>query len=208
MNKLIAIILTTLTISALAQEQDAKEILDKLSATTKSYKNITIQFSFTLENKNQNIKEYQEGLLILEDEKFQLTINNQKIINNGETQWIYLTDMNEVQIMENDPEDNMITPKRLFTIYEEEYKYKYVGSKLEKGKDLEMIDLFPKESSEFMKINIISDAKKNQLEQITLYDKNGGTYTYLVNSFQINTAIDPFIFNTNEFPGIEIIDLR
>ena len=194
--------------SALAQEQDAKEILDKLSATTKSYKNITIQFSFTLENKNQNIKEYQEGLLILEDEKFQLTINNQKIINNGETQWIYLTDMNEVQIMENDPEDNMITPKRLFTIYEEEYKYKYVGSKLEKGKHLEMIDLFPKESSEFMKINIISDAKKNQLEQITLYDKNGGTYTYLVNSFQINTAIDPFIFNTNEFPGIEIIDLR
>ena len=208
MNKLIAIILTTLTISALAQEQDAKEILDKLSATTKSYKNITIQFSFTLENKNQNIKEYQEGLLILEDEKFQLTINNQKIINNGETQWIYLTDMNEVQIMENDPEDNMITPKRLFTIYEEEYKYKYVGSKLEKGKHLEMIDLFPKESSEFMKINIISDAKKNQLEQITLYDKNGGTYTSLVNTFQINTAIDPFIFNTNEFPGIEIIDLR
>jgi len=208
MNKLITIILTTLTISALAQEQDAKEILDKLSATTKSYKNITIQFSFTLENKNQNIKEYQEGLLVLEDEKFQLTINNQKIINNGETQWIYLTDMNEVQIMENDPEDNMITPKRLFTIYEEEYKYKYVGSKLEKGKHLEMIDLFPKESSEFMKINIISDAKKNQLEQITLYDKNGGTYTYLVNTFQTNTAIDPFIFNTNEFPEIEIIDLR
>lgn len=208
MNKLITIILTTLTISALAQEQDAKEILDKLSATTKSYKNITIQFSFTLENKNQNIKEIQEGLLVLEDEKFQLTINNQKIINNGETQWIYLTDMNEVQIMENDPEDNMITPKRLFTIYEEEYKYKYVGSKLEKGKHLEMIDLFPKESSEFMKINIISDAKKNQLEQITLYDKNGGTYTYLVNSFQTNTAIDPFIFNTNEFPEIEIIDLR
>ena len=208
MNKLITIILTTLTICALAQEQDAKEILDKLSATTKSYKNITIQFSFTLENKNQNIKEIQEGLLVLEDEKFQLTINNQKIINNGETQWIYLTDMNEVQIMENDPEDNMITPKRLFTIYEEEYKYKYVGSKLEKGKHLEMIDLFPKESSEFMKINIISDAKKNQLEQITLYDKNGGTYTYLVNSFQTNTAIDPFIFNTNEFPEIEIIDLR
>ena len=31
MNKLITIILTTLTISTLAQEQDAKEILDKLA---------------------------------------------------------------------------------------------------------------------------------------------------------------------------------
>ena len=58
------------------------------------------------------------------------------------------------------------------------------------------------------KINIAIDATKNQLNRITMHDKNGGTYTYLVNLFKINTTIKPFIFNITEFPGAEIIDLR
>ena len=43
-------------------------------------------------------------------------MNNQIIINDGETQWIYLDDVNEVQIIEHDPEDQMMTPNNIFTI--------------------------------------------------------------------------------------------
>jgi len=52
------------------------------------------------------------------------------------------------------------------------------------------------------------DAAKNQLHKITILDKNGGTYSYLVTSFESNTAIAPFIFNTVDYPGVEVIDLR
>ena len=208
MDKLITIALITLSTSIFAQDQIAKEILDRLSTTTKSYENISIEFDLVLENINQNIKGLQQGALILAGEKFQLTIDNQTIINNGESQWIYLADMNEVQIIEHDPEDNIISPNKLFTIYEEDYKYTYVGAKSEKGKRLQIINLFPKESREFIKINIGVDAARNQLERITIHDKNGVTYTYLVKSFESNTPIKPFIFNTADFPGIEVIDLR
>ena len=208
MNKLIASILITFSINIFAQDQKAKEILDELSTTTKSYKNISINFSFIMENKNQNIKESQDGLLIIKEEKFYLKINNQTIINNGETQWIYLAETNEVQIMDHDPEENTISPKKLFTIYEEGYKYNYIGSRSVKGKYLEVVDLFPKESGEFMKINLEIDSEKNQLTKITLYDKNGGTYSYIVKSFKTDTIIKPFIFDTTNFPNIEVIDLR
>ena len=208
MNKLIACLLIILNPSISAQDQLAKELLEKLSRTTKAYKNITIEFDFLLENKHQNIKENQQGTLIMEENKFHLTINNQIIINDGESQWIYLSDLNELQIIDHDPEESMMQPDKIFTIYEESYKYTYIGNEINNNKKLEIIDLIPEESQEFIKINIAINSVKNQLERVTLYDKNGSTYTYLIKSFKPNTNTKPFYFNTANFPNLEIIDLR
>ena len=106
---------------------------------------MTVGFDFIFENKNQNINEKQKGILVLQEEMFRLEMEEQIIINDGESQWIYLTDMNEVQIMEHDPEEQMMSPNKLFTIYEEGYKYTYVGTESQKGKLLQIIDLFPEE---------------------------------------------------------------
>ena len=208
MNKAFTILLLALSTTLFAQDQVAKDVLDKLSATTKSYKNMTIGFDFILENTSQNIKETQKGILILEADNFRLEMDAQTVINNGESQWVYLADMNEVQIMEHDPEDDMMSPNKLFTIYEKGYKYTYVGAESEKGNHLQIIDLFPKESGAFMKVTLVVDSSKNQLHKITIHDKNGGTYTYLITAFSSNTTIKPFTFNTADFPGLEVIDLR
>ena len=208
MRILTSILLIVFSTTIFAQDQVAKEVLDKLSATTKSYKNMTIEFDFILENKSQNIKEQQQGTLVLEGKKFQLIMDNQIIINDGESQWIYLTDMNEVQIIKHDPKDEMMSPNKLFTIYESGYKYTYVGANSEKGKRLQIIDLFPKASREFMKITIAVDAASNQIQRITIHDKNGGTYSYVVKSFKSNTVIKPILFKSSDFPGVEVIDLR
>ena len=130
MKKLIIIFLTTIFNTMLVAQNDlAKKILDQLSLTTKSYKNITIKFNFTFINENQNIKENQKGKLILNNNNFRLEMNDQTIINNGETQWIFLNDLNEVQIMEHDPEDDTMNPNKIFSIYEEDYKYNYIELK-------------------------------------------------------------------------------
>lgn len=208
MTKLFTTLLIAFGTTLFAQDQVAKDVLDRLSSTTKSYKNMTVDFDFIFENKNQNINEKQKGILVLQEEMFRLEMEDQIIINDGESQWIYLADMNEVQIMEHDPEEQMMSPNKLFTIYEEGYKYNYVGAEAEKGKRLQIIDLFPEESGAFMKITLAVDAAKNQLHKITMHDKNGGTYAYLVTNFKSNTAIAPFIFNTVDYPGVEAIDLR
>ena len=166
MNKILTILLITLSYTLFSQDQVAKDVLSKLSAKTKSYKNMTISFDFIFENTSQNIKETQKGRLIVEDDNFRLEMDAQTIINNGESQWIYLADMNEVQIMEHDPEDDMMNLNKLFTIYEKGYKYTYVCAESEKGMRLQIIDLFPEESGAFMKITLAVDASKNQLHKI------------------------------------------
>ena len=208
MIKLLTTLLITFSTTLFAQEQLAKEVLDRLSKTTKSYKNMTIAFDFIFENKNQNINEKQKGTLVLEQEMYRLEMEEQIIINNGESQWIYLADMNEVQIMDHDPKEQIMSPNKMFTIYEKGYKYSYVTTESEKGKRLQIIDLFPEESGDFMKVTLAVDAAKNQIHKITMFDKNGGTYSYLITSFKSNIATVPFTFNTINYPGIEIIDLR
>ena len=209
MTKLLTTFLIALSTTLIAQEEVAKDVLDRLSTTTQSYKNMKVGFDFIIENKTQNINEKQKGILVLQDDMFRLEIEELIIINDGENQWNYMTDMNEVQIMEHDPEEQLMSPKKLFTIYEEEgYKYSYVGAKSENGKRLQIIDLFPKESGAFMKVILEVDAAKNQLQRITILDKNGGKYTYLVTSFKSNTFVESFTFNIINYPGIEVIDLR
>ena len=208
MTKLLTSLLIVFSTSLFAQKQVAKDLLDRLSATTKSYKNMTIGFDFIFENKKHNINEKQNGILELQKEMFRLEMEGQTIINDGESQWIYLADMNEVQIMENDPEDQMMSPNKLFTIYKEGYKYNYVGSKTENGKNLQMIDLFPEESGAFMKISLEIIDDINQLHKITIHDKNGGTYTYLVISFKSNTSLAPITFKSDYYKDVEVIDLR
>ena len=208
MTKLLTTLLIILSTTLFAQDQVAKDVLDKLSTTTKSYKNMTVGFDFIFENKSQNIKEVQQGTIVLQEESFRLEMQEQIIINDGESQWIYLADMNEVQIMEHDPEEEMMSPNKLFTIYEKGYKYTYVGAEAEKGKRLQVIDLLPEESGAFIKITLAVDAAKNQLHKIIMHDKNGGIYTYLVTSFKSNTSVPSFTFNAADYPGTEVIDLR
>ena len=209
MHKLFTALLVALSISLFAQDQVAKDVLDKLSKTTKSYKNIIIDFDFILENKSQNINDKQTGRLEMQEDKFRLVIADQTIINDGKSQWVYLAAMNEVQIMEHDPEDDMMSPNKLFTIYEKDYKYTYVGAESENGKRLQIIDLFPKESSAFIKVTLVVDAAQYQLNTITILDKNGGAYTYKINTFTTNSnGLAPFTFNLSDYPNVEVIDLR
>ena len=191
-----------------AQNELAKDLLKNLNYQTQLYKNITIEFEFILENKAQNIYEKENGIFILENNKFRIELNNQIIINNTETQWIYIKDINELQIMNHDPEENSISPKKIFTISEEDYKYSYIGKKTENNKNLEVIDLFSKESTDFMKVQLEINSNKNQLHKIIMFDKNNGTYTYIIKNFITNQEIKPFNFNTSNYSNIEIIDLR
>ena len=209
MNKIITLLFATFSTVLSAQDEVAKNILDKLSAVTKSYRNITVDFDFTFKNTNQNIDEKQNGNLIMEGDNFLLKMDEQIIITDGESQWIYLADMNEVQIMKYETKNELMSPKHLFTIYEKGYKYKYVGAKTENKRRLHIIDLFPEESNTFKKIELVINAVNTELYKIILFDKNGGTYTYLITSFKSNSKTMPqFTFNPVDYPDVEVIDLR
>ena len=73
MNKLFSIalfILASLTVQA--QDKQAKELLDDVTAKIKSYSNITIDFKYNLNNSKENINQESKGNVIIEGNKYVL----------------------------------------------------------------------------------------------------------------------------------------
>jgi len=173
MNRTLIFILLTLSIHSYAQDEKSNEILQQLSLNTQAYKNIDVDFNFKFENVTQEISENQKGNIKIVSNKFRLELNQQIIISDDTTQWIYLKESNELQIMEYDSLDDMISPNKLFTIYEEGYKESYIELKKESDLTLHIIDLFPIESNAFQKIQLQINSEKIQLHNIILFDKNG-----------------------------------
>ena len=202
---LIAVFLFSQLIS-FGQDEKAEKILKDLSANTKSYSYMDVDFDFNFINTSQDINESQKGNIKINQNKFRLDLNQQLIISDDSIQWIYLKESNELQIMEYDSQDDMISPNKLFTIYENGYKSQYIELK-EKN---HIIDLFPIESNEFKNIQLHIDQDKIQLKKIILFDKNGGSFSYLITKFITHKEIDEnsFRFNEANYPDLEIIDLR
>ena len=195
--------------NVLAQDELATDILAKLSKTTKAFTSISIEFDHTFTNKSAGINEKNSGTLILKGEQFRIDMEKQLIVNNGTTHWIYLKEMNELTIMDYDSEDeDALSPNKLFTVYNEDYKNAYVQAKSINGERMHIIDLFPKESGPIMKIRLTINALKNQINILALYDKNGGVYTYNIKNFKSNLDVAPFNFDTTNYPEAEVIDLR
>lgn len=189
-----------------AQDQKAKIILDQLSDKTKSYSSIEAKFTNTFSSMVTDINESQSGTLYLKDDAYRLEMEAQTIICDGETNWIYLADDQEVNITEIDDDENELNPSKIFTIYENGYKYKFVK---EDGKNYH-IDLFPEESGPFTKVELFINKSKMQISSFTMIDKQGSHYKYVIDSFVTNKEMknDFFVFKTADYPNVDVIDLR
>ena len=205
-NKILIIIFSIFQLNSFGQDDKSNELLKQLSLNTKSYSYMDVDFDFNFLNTSQEINENQQGNIKISNNKFRLNLNEQIIISDDSTQWIYLKESNELQIMEFDSEDEMLSPNKLFTIYESGYKSQYIELK----DNDHIIDLFPIESSEFKNIQLHINKEKIQISKIILFDKNGGSFTYSITKFITNTVFDEnlFKFKAEEYPDLEIIDLR
>ena len=196
------------------QDAKAKEILDKLSQTSRSYKTIQIDFSFTLENKTGSVTETNEGSVALKGKSYRLHMPamGMEVFSNGTATWSYLTESNEVNITENEANgDAALNPANLFTIYEKGFNYTYIGEETISGKVSQVIDLFPTDKTkEFTKVRLYVDKSKSQVLRAKTFNKDGNAYTLSMKNMKTdqNLTDDYFKFDPAKYPKVEINDMR
>jgi len=205
-----------LLVTSLMAQQDpkAKEVLDKLSQTTKSYKTIQIEFSFTLENKKNNVNQTNEGEVALKGKSYRLhmPVFNTEVFCDGTTTWSYNTEAKECNITgADDNKEGSLNPANIFTIYEKGFNFSFVGEENLSGKIVQVIDLFPiDKSKEFIKVRLYVDKIKSQIAKAQTFNKDGNTYILVLKTMKTNTDLkdDYFKFDKTKYPGVEINDMR
>ena len=192
------------SISSFSNEKIKEEIIDDIVTKISSYKNISIDFDLLYENISLDIKTNKKGKLILENDKFSIDLDEQMIINNGDIQWTYLKDINEVQISNNEITTGVSKLSDLFKISKNDYKILFLKDEI----NFYLIELIPKTIKSFIKIQIKFQKQNKEISEIKVFDKEGGKFTYSINRLKYDLEINSFYFDTSKFPGIEIIDLR
>ncbi len=190
----------------------AKKILDKVSATTKAFTTIDAQFTFELNNQQQNIKEKAVGSIQIKGSKYQLKLMGTTTFCNGKTIWTVLDDDEEVNISDVDPsDDKTLNPAQVFTMYEKGFKYFFLKEIFEDTRALYVIDLIPENpDSEFSRIRLKIDKVKHTVYSMQRFGNDGNIYTIKIKKYTTNTSMPDamFVFNKAKYPDFDIIDNR
>jgi outer membrane lipoprotein-sorting protein len=106
--------------------------------------------------------------------------------------------------------DESISPNKILTTYNEDYKAKFDQEKKYKNIDLKVIDLKPNEGKQFENMSLTVNEKNLSLENFSVFDKNGNVFTYHIINLQPNLDLpeDTFSFNTANYPDVDVIDMR
>lgn len=212
-----SILFTTLfVLAAILQSsaQSSKEILDKLSAKAKTFKTITADFAYTLNNPKSNTNQTMNGSVKIKGAKYYVSMSNFQIWCDGKTVWNYNKDGNEVTI-DNlaDVKDGGFDPSELFTIWEKNFKHEMKNANATvDGVACYQIALYPNDAKNKAYHTIILNIDKAKMEVLKaeIKTRENATITYKVKTFKTTNEIadGEFIFNKAKFPGVEEIDNR
>ncbi len=220
-NILSTLILMSLSLGLFAQtdvrnttpkDPKAKAILDKLTKKTKGYSTISADFEYNLKNEAAGIDETQKGKIVTKGEKYKLELAGQQVISDGETVWTYIADVEEVQLTsaDEDIEEGGLSPTKIFTLYEEGFKYVYDKLETREGRNVHSIFLYPMKPGDkpFHTVILYVDKEKVQVHSMIVKGKDGNVYTYKLSNFTPNKSIPDAAFKFETPEGVEEVDLR
>ena len=197
--------------TAFGQDAKAKAILDKVSAKTKDYKNIAIDFKLTISGADiEPITE--SGKAFMEGDKYKVELRDQDIYCDGKTITTHLKEDKECytsSVAESQGE-GMMAPTKMLTIWEDGFNYKYDKENTYKGKAVHQISLFPKKpaDSKYHTIILNIDKEKNEVVMVYIKGKDGTNMKYELTKFQndISMPASKFVFNRAQHPDVECYD--
>ena len=205
-----------LHLAFVAQDQDpkAKVILDEVSKLTKTYKTISTDVVYSELSKDKKAAEKPQTWKVqVKGQKFRLEIPGSNIVCDGITVWNYNKDAKEVTIKNFDSENDEQNPAKIFTMYENGYKFKYDKEEKVGTVACHVIDLYPAikpEKKKFHAIKLYVDKTKKQVVKLRMLMKDGRTLDYEVKLMKTNTELADklFVFDTKGLKADQISDER
>lgn len=208
MNKLFLKIILFVSIFSFAQDKKAQELLDEVSNKIKTYKDITIEFSYNLQNTKEKINQTSSGKVFLKDNLYYLDFMQTTKIFDGKKTYTIVPEDEEVSVSKFDEADeNAITPSKMLTFFKKGYTYKMDAEKTIKGKKIQYVKLTPISSKDARKEILLGiDKKTKNIYNLIETAKNNSKTTLTVNTFKTNQNISDkqFTFDPSKYKSYYI----
>ena len=217
MTKKILFIIATIAVLLISTQsfaqKNAKEILDLSSQKYTEAGAITAFFTLNVKDIKAKVTYSFDGSIQMKGNKFYLSTPETDSWFDGKTQWTYLKDSEEVNIIEPSvAEVQMLNPSVIFDLYKKGCKCKYQGEKKDiKQRNVYEIELIPENKKREMQ-KIVAQINKGDYMPVsfTIYYKNNIQNIIYINSYKTKQTLPDsnFVFDKKNYPDVEIIDLR
>jgi outer membrane lipoprotein-sorting protein len=199
MKKLLVLFLLASS-TIFAQDNDAKKLLNDVSAKAKGYDNIAIDFKYVLENSEENIKQETKGDVVMQGENYRLNILGITRIFDGTTIYSISPEDEEVTVSKgSDQDESTITPSKMLSFYKEGFTYKMDIIQDVSGRKIQYVKLIPIDSNSEIKYVLLGvDTKTKHIYRLIEVGKNGTKTTLTVNSFKTNEPLSKSLFTFDE----------
>ena len=194
-------------------DPQALALLESISQQHQNSGPHLIEFSLDIELPGQ-ATETQRGQLIQDGEKFVLDLDQRQIISDNETVWLFLKDMNEVQINDADFDDasDFMSPSDLYQLHKsDDYVFALANEFAEDGQTVTQIECKPlDDNSDYSKLRLTILKKANKVKRMKIFSKDGSRFTMNITSqtasYQTNDNM--FSFDAAVHEGVHVEDLR
>ena len=193
MKKLvIAITIVLISVNSFGQKsQEARSLLDQVSAKAKSYKSVYIEFNHKLDNKAADVHQETMGNVTLKGDLYHLNYMGTEQIYDGKKTYLIIHEDEEVIIQKpSKNNEETITPSKMFSFYKTGFTFAMDALKTIKGVKIQFVKLVPIDSnSEIASVMVGIDAKSNHIYNIIETGKNNTVTTLEIRSFKTNQPV-------------------
>ena len=208
MKQFFQITILLLSFSIQAQDNKAKELLNKVTSIVKGYDNIVIDFKYSLNNAKENINQNSKGNVTMKGNQYVLNFMGVTKIYDGKKTYTIVPEDEEVTVSTvNEKDDSAITPSKMLTFFNSGYKC--TMDKLEdiKSKKIQYVKLIPTNAKDQRKEILLGiDVQTKHIYNLIETGKKGTITTLTVNSFKTNQPLskNQFTFAASKYPNYYI----
>ncbi len=188
--------------------EDAKKLLDDVSTKISSFESISFDFTYSLNNKEEQIKQETNGSVTVSGDNYKLNYLGLVQIFDGKNIYTIIPENEEITISKADREnDIVINPSKLLTFYKSGYNYFMDIKQKHLDKSIQFIKLVPYDKNSDLNYLLLGiDINTKDIFRLIEIGKNETITTLTINNQKTNMILEKSFFSINldDYPNYYI----
>ena len=201
------VFLVPFTLQAQSPEA-AKKLLDDVSRTIASFENLSFDFTYVLENRQENIRQETTGSATIKGDQYKISFLGNEQLFDGEKTYTIIPENEEITISSPDDDSGFgINPSELLVFYKTGYAYQWDIKQNVKGRPIQFIKLIPNEENREVKYLLLGIDMRIKVIYRLIEIGNSETRTTLtLKNLRTNIPLnsDFFTFDDSKYPDYYI----
>ena len=188
----------------------AKKLLDEVSKTISGFQNLNFDFTYVLENRQENIRQETKGSATISGDFYKLNFLGNEQLFDGEKTYTIIPENEEITISSlEDDNDFGINPSKLLVFYREGYAFQWDIKQNVKNRIIQFVKLIPIEENKDLKYLLLGiDLKTKTIYRLIEITTSQTRTTLTLKNLKTNTTLRPdfFDFDVSKYPDYYIND--